>query len=45
VNEVRFLKYAPIYVYEAELLDTDPYSPDYSAEVVESYPIQGMRRA
>lgn len=45
MNEVRFFKYAPIYVYEAERLDTNPYGPDYGAEVLETYAIEEMRRA
>lgn len=43
-NEVQFFQYAPIYVYAAERLDTDPYSPDYGAKVVETFPIEAMRR-
>lgn len=44
-HEVRFLKYAPIYVHSAELLDTDPHSPDYGASVIKTFPIEEMRRA
>ena len=43
-HEVQFYQYAPVYVYEAELLDTDPYSPEHGANVVETFPIEEMRR-
>ena len=47
LTEVRFYPKAPIYVYDVDVLDMDAHDPgfDYDAEVLETIPINGMRRA